>query len=98
VIAIGGVAKKNPFVMQIVSDVLNMPIKVAASEQTCALGSAMAAAVVAGVYKDFPSAQKAMGGGFEKEYYPDPVKAGKYEVLFRKYKALGMLIEKEHHY
>ena len=48
VIAIGGVAKKNPFVMQIVADVLNMPIKVASSDQTCALGSAMAASVMAG--------------------------------------------------
>ena len=94
VIAIGGVAKKNPFVMQIVADVLNMPIKVASSDQTCALGSAMAAAVVAGVYKDISSAQKAMGGGFEKEYRPDPVRAKKYETLFRKYKALGSLIEK----
>ena len=93
VIAIGGVAKKNPFVMQVVSDVLNMPIKVAASEQTCALGSAMAASVVAGVYKDIPAAQKAMGGGFEKEYHPDPVRAKKYESLFRKYKELGSLIE-----
>ncbi|MGA2407385.1 MAG: ribulokinase [Bacteroidales bacterium] len=98
VIAIGGVAKKNPFVMQIVADVLNMPIKVAASEQTCALGSAMAASVVAGVYKDIPSAQKAMGGGFEKEYHPDPARAEKYEALFRKYKALGSLIEKGLHF
>jgi L-ribulokinase len=97
VIAIGGVAKKNPFVMQIVADVLNMPIKVAASEQTCALGSAMAASVVAGVYKDIPSAQEAMGGGFEKEYYPDPAKAKSYESLFRKYKELGSFIEKEAH-
>jgi len=95
VIAIGGVAKKNPFVMQIVADVLNMPIKVAASEQTCALGAAMAASVVAGVYRDIPSAQKAMGGGFEKEYLPDPVKAKKYETLFRKYKELGLFIEKK---
>jgi L-ribulokinase len=94
VIAIGGVAKKNPFVMQIVADVLNMPIKVAASEQTCALGSAMAASVVAGVYKDVPEAQKAMGGGFEKEYHPDPVRAKKYDILFRKYKELGSFIEK----
>jgi L-ribulokinase len=94
VIAIGGVAKKNPFVMQIVADVLNMPIKVAASDQTCALGSAMAASVVAGVYKDIPSAQKAMGGGFEKEYRPDPARAEKYEILFRKYKELGSLVEK----
>jgi L-ribulokinase len=94
VIAIGGVAKKNPFVMQIVADVLNMPIKVASSDQTCALGSAMAASVVAGVYKNISSAQKAMGSGFEKEYRPDPVRAKKYETLFRKYKDLGSLIEK----
>lgn len=93
VIAIGGVAKKNPFVMQIVSDVLNMPIKVAASEQTCALGSAMAAAVVAGVYKDIPSAQAAMGGGFEKEYYPNPENARKYDILFREYMELGSFVE-----
>ena len=95
VIAIGGVAKKNPFVMQIVADILNMPIKVISSDQTCALGSAMAAAVVAGVYKDIPSAQKAMGGGFEKEYHPDPFRAKKYEALFGKYKELGNFIEKK---
>jgi L-ribulokinase len=95
VIAIGGVAKKNPFVMQIVADVLNMPIKVASSEQTCALGSAMAASVVAGIHKDISAAQKAMGGGFEKEYHPDPVRAKKYEALFMKYKKLGSFAEKE---
>ena len=53
VIAIGGVARKNPFVMQIVADVLNVPIRVASSDQTCALGSAMAASVVAGVHHGY---------------------------------------------
>jgi L-ribulokinase len=81
--------------MQIVADVLNMPIKVASSDQTCALGSAMAAAVVAGIYPDTASAQKAMGGGFEKEYHPDPVRASKYNTLFMNYKKLGKLIEKD---
>jgi L-ribulokinase len=95
VIAIGGVAKKNPFVMQIVSDVLNMPITVASSDQTCALGSAMSASVVAGIHKDISAAQRAMGGGFEKEYHPDPVRAKKYEALFIKYKELGAFVEKE---
>jgi L-ribulokinase len=95
VIAIGGVAKKNPFVMQIVADVLNMPIKIASSDQTCALGSAMAASVVAGVHKDISTAQKAMGGGFEKEYLPNPVRAKKYEMMFNKYKKLGSFVEKE---
>ena len=95
VIAVGGVAKKNPFVMQIVADVLNMPIRVAKSDQTCALGSAMAASVVAGVYKDITSAQNAMGGGFEKEYKPDPGRAKKYDKLYLKYKKLGSFVEKE---
>jgi len=95
VIAIGGVAKKNPFVMQIVADVLNMPIKVAASDQTCALGSAMAASVVAGVHKDISAAQKAMGGGFENEYHPNPARAKKYNLLYNSYKRLGTFIENE---
>lgn len=94
VIAIGGVARKNPFVMQIVADVLNVPIKVVSSDQTCALGSAMAAAVASGVHPDIPSAQKAMGSGFEKEYQPDPSRAKKYETLFLKYRELGNFIEK----
>jgi L-ribulokinase len=95
VIAIGGVSKKNPFVMQIVCDVLNMPIKVASSDQTCALGSAMAASVVAGIHRDIAAAQKAMGGGFEKEYHPNPVNARKYEKLYQGYKKLGTFIEHE---
>ena len=93
IIALGGVAKKSEFVMQIVADVLNMPIKVARSEQACALGFAMAASVVAGVHKDIPSAQKAMGGGFEKEYLPDPGRAAVYATLYEKYKRFGAFIE-----
>jgi L-ribulokinase len=95
VIAVGGVAKKNPYVMQVVADVLNMSIKVASSDQTCALGSAMAASVTAGIHKDISAAQKAMGSGFEKEYKPDPVKAKKYEKLFARYKKLGSFVENE---
>jgi hypothetical protein len=47
----------------------------ARSEQACALGTAMAASVVAGVHSDLAAAQKAMGGGFEREYLPDPERA-----------------------
>ncbi|MBN2274182.1 MAG: ribulokinase [Bacteroidales bacterium] len=94
VIALGGVAKKSPFVMQIVADVMNMPIKVARSEQACALGTAMAAAVAGGVYKTFEEAQNNMGSGFEKEYRPIKANADKYEALYRKYSKLGDFIEK----
>ena len=96
VIALGGVAKKSPFVMQIVADVLNMPIKVARSEQACALGSAMAAAVVAGVYPNTAEAQKKMGGGIETEYHPIPENVEKYKPLYEQYKKFGKLIEFEY--
>ncbi|MCB8994818.1 MAG: ribulokinase [Bacteroidales bacterium] len=94
VIALGGVAKKSPFVMQIVCDVLNMPIKVARSEQTCALGSAMAASVVAGIYPDLAKAQAKMGGGFEKEYFPDTENARVYKAIYAKYFELGQFLER----
>lgn len=93
VIALGGVAKKSPLVMQIVADVLNMPIKVARSEQACALGSAMAAAVAAGVYSNTAEAQKKMGGGIETEYHPIPENAAKYKELYEKYVRFGKFVE-----
>ncbi len=95
VIALGGVAKKSPFVMQIVADVMNMPILVAKSEQTCALGAAMAASVVAGVWSTFEEAQEKMGAGYEKEYIPDRINAEKYNKLYQKYMKLGKFIEDE---
>ena len=93
VIALGGVAKKSPFVMQVVCDVLNMPILIARSEQTCALGSAMAAAVVSEIHTDIETAQKQMGGGFEKEYHPKPENVEIYKTLFDRYQRLGAFIE-----
>ena len=95
VIALGGVARKSKLVMQIVCDVLNMPIKVARSEQACALGSAMAAAVVAGIYATINDAQKKMGSGFEMEYHPIPENVEKYQKLYEKYLALGNFIEEK---
>jgi L-ribulokinase len=95
VIAMGGVAKKSPFVMQTVADVMNMPILVAKSEQTCALGAAMAASVVAGRFNSFETAQKSMGAGYEKEYIPDKQNAAKYDRLYQKYVKLGYFIENE---
>ena len=95
VIALGGVAKKSTFVMQVVTDVLNVPIKVARAEQACALGSAMAAAVVGGIYTNIEEAQKAIGSGFEKEYIPNPVNAEKYKILYEEYTRLGEFVERE---
>ena len=93
VIALGGVAKKSPFVMQIIADVLDMPIKVARSEQACALGSAMAAAVVAGIYSNTAEAQKKMGSGIETEYLPIAENVEKYKVLYKQYQKFGKFVE-----
>ena len=95
VIALGGVPKKSPFVMQVMADVLNMEILVAHSEQACALGSAMAAATVSGIYSSLEEAQKAMGGGFEKTYKPNEKNVQKYQTLYNRYSKLGELIERQ---
>ena len=93
IIAIGGVAQKSEFVMQILADVLNFPIRIIKSEQTCALGAAMAAAVASGIYKTFLEAQNAMGSGFQKEYLPIPENVKKYMELYEQYGTLGHFIE-----
>lgn len=95
VVALGGVAKKSPFVMQVMADVLNMPIKVAKSEQTPALGAAMLAATAAGVYKTVEDAKKAMGGGFDAEYQPIIENVKQYQSLYEKYTAFGNFIESQ---
>lgn len=93
IIALGGVAKKSPFVMQTLANVLNMPIKVATTEQTCAFGAAMFASVVGGINKDVQEAQKRMGQGFDKEYLPDADKVGVYQKIYLKYEKLGKFTE-----
>lgn len=95
IIGLGGVAKKSPFVMQTLADVLNMPIKIARTEQTCAFGAAMFAAVVAGIYPKVEDAQKAMGKGFEKEYFPNPENVGKYAQIYLKYQKIGNFTENQ---
>jgi L-ribulokinase len=94
VIALGGIAKKSPFVMQVVADVLGMPIRIARSDQACALGAAMFAAVAAKIHRTVGVAQKAMGNGFEKTYIPDPCNAKIYKPVYKKYCDFGMMIEK----
>ena len=81
--------------MQTMADVLNQPIKIAKSEQTCALGAAMFAATAAGIFKDVPTAMKKMGAGFDKIYRPNKKRAKVYNKLYADYVKFGTLIEKE---
>lgn len=93
VIALGGVARKSGLVMQIMADVLNMPILVSASDQTCALGAAIAASVAGGIYDTFDEAKKAMGSGMEKEYRPISENVDAYASKYEKYLQLGQFVE-----
>ncbi len=89
IIAIGGISKKSDFVMQILADVLNRRIRVAGSDQACALGAAMCAAAAAGLYGSVEEAQKHMNSGYVKEFTPDAERTKMYDRLYGKYMELG---------
>lgn len=93
IIALGGVAKKSTYVMQTMANVLNMPIRIHSSEQTCAAGAAMFAATAAGLYTKVEDAMNAMGQGFEKTYQPQADKVGYYAKRYKMYLELGNKIE-----
>ena len=92
-IGLGGVAKKSGYIMQVMSDVMNMPIRIHKSEQTCALGAAMFAATAAGNYEKVDEAMIAMGQGFELTYHPNPNRTAYYTKRMEQYKKLGVFIE-----
>ncbi|MCL7986728.1 ribulokinase [Sphingobacterium sp. lm-10] len=93
IIALGGIPHKSPFVMQMMADVIGMPIRVHKSEQTCAIGAAMFAATVAGVFPCVEDAMHQMGQGFDQEYRPDTTRAEVYANRYTQYIALGNFTE-----
>ena len=93
VIAVGGVARKSDYVMQVLADVLQRTVYVSASDQVCALGAAMFAAVAGGVYVSIEDAQKHMGAGFDATFHPRQEYIQQYEKLYERYKTLGTFVE-----
>ena len=88
VINCGGISIKSPMTMQIYADVLGCPMEVSANEQSCALGAAMAGAVVAGIHPDFGTAAQAMTAVAEIVYEPIASNQEIYGRLFRLYRRL----------
>ena len=88
-IGLGGVARKSPYIMQVLADVINMPIKIHRSEQTCALGAAMFAAVAADIHPTVEVAMNEMGQGFDQHYVPDARATAIYDRRYKKYLSLG---------
>lgn len=86
VVCTGGIAEKNPLLMQIYADVTGRAMHVAASSQTCALGAAIAAAVIGGAHGSFAEAQAAMTGLRPVSYAPDPAAQAAYDRLYVLYR------------
>ena len=84
----GGIAEKNPLVMQIYADVTGRPMKISRSAQTCALGAAIAGAVVGRAYPDYASAQQAMTGLKPRVFKPNPKAHAVYQQLYSVYRQL----------
>lgn len=92
-IGLGGVAKKSPYIMQVMADVMNMPIRIHKSEQTCAMGASMFAATAAGLYNKVEDAMQAMGQGFDAAYHPNKKNVAYYQKRYEQYKKLGSFVE-----
>jgi L-ribulokinase len=85
IVCAGGIAEKSPMLMQIYADVTGRTMQVAGSSQACALGAAVAAAVLAGEHAGFAEAQKAMTSVKALQYKPRTAARKTYDRLYRLY-------------
>jgi L-ribulokinase len=88
IINCGGIAAKNPMVMQIYADIMRRPIAISGSAQTCALGAAVAGAVAAGAYATFGEATAKMTSLHPRIFSPEPANAAVYDRLYTLYKRI----------
>ena len=88
IVCSGGIAEKNPFLMQVYADVTGCEMLVSRSSQSCALGAALGAAVVAGVHAGYAEAQAAMTGVKDICYVPEAAAQAAYGRLYALYRQL----------
>ena len=82
---VAGGLLKNAFLMQVYSDVTRLPISTIDTDQGPALGSAIHAAVAAGVYSNVNQAAEVMGRVNKHVYTPNEERAKQYDALYREY-------------
>lgn len=88
IVACGGLAEKDPLMMQILADVCQCPIKISRSAQACALGGAIFGSVVGGIHSTVDAAQKVMTGTKNRVYSPEHGAVPVYQELFDMYMEL----------
>ena len=93
IVGVGGIAKKSPFLVQAMADILELPIKVVDSDQTPALGAAIYASVACGIHSDFEEACQLIASQSSVTYFPDPAYKGLYRQKYEEYKKLGVFLE-----
>ncbi len=87
-VASGGIARKDPFTMQLYADVLNMDIRIAKTAQAPALGAAVNGAMAAGLFPSYEAAASVMSGVGDTVYHPNPAATAVYDKLYAEYKKL----------
>jgi L-ribulokinase len=85
VLAMGGIARKSSIIMQACADIMNRPIAVVGSDQCCARGAAIFAAVAAGVFRNVADAQAVMASPIERTYTPKPEAVAAFEPVYQRY-------------
>lgn len=93
IIAVGGIADNSDYLMQQMSNMLEIPIKTVQSKQVCALGAAMYGAVAAGIFPSLEEAQRVMGPEIHREYRPDVTALDENRRMYGKYRAAGSCVE-----
>ncbi len=93
IIGVGGIARKSPFIMQTLSNVLDLPVSICKSDQTSALGTAIFAAVSSGIYKSIHDAIKIMGSKSDIIYFPEKSEVLRLKILYNKYNQFSRFIE-----
>ena len=89
VICVGGIAQKSCYIMQMMANVLNIPIMVSKENQSCARGAAIYAAVAAGIFESILEAQNSLCEKYEANYYPNEIAHLEMEAKYQMYCHLG---------
>ena len=92
VIAVGGISLKSAYVMQVLSDIMGVPITVAETQQAGALGSAMLASVATAIFSSVEEAQDALSQGVLSKYVPNKDNDAVYSNLYKRYQQLGRIL------